>query len=64
MDRVAVYNFTVFDVEKGANILSKRKGTLEAIQGAKGTAILETGEVVRQSDLDGNGFLKQVQENE
>jgi hypothetical protein len=40
----------------GEKILSKRRGTLEAIKG-KGEAVMESQIVVDHTEVDGNGFL-------
>ena len=41
----------------GANILSKRRATLEAIKGGKCEAVMESQTVVDHTEVDSNGFL-------
>ena len=51
-----VYYFMRTCGPDGSSILSKRRATLEAIQG-KGAPVMESQIVVDQSEVDGNGFL-------
>jgi hypothetical protein len=55
MTDVYVYYF-VRRGSAGENILSKRRATLEAING-KGEAVMESQIVVDHTEVDGNGFL-------
>jgi hypothetical protein len=52
---VYVYHF-MRRAPAGENILSKRRATLEAING-KGDAVMESQIVVDHTEVDGNGFL-------
>jgi hypothetical protein len=52
---VYVYHF-MRRAPAGKNILSKRRATLEAING-KGDAVMESQIVVDHTEVDGNGFL-------
>ena len=55
MSDVYVYHF-MRRGPAGENILSKRRGTLETING-KGEAVMESQIVVDHTEVDGNGFL-------
>jgi hypothetical protein len=57
MTDVYVYYFTRHG-PAGENILSKRRATLETINGnGKGDAVMESQIVVDHTEVDGNGFL-------
>jgi hypothetical protein len=62
MSEVEVYYFTGWDQMQGDTLLSKRPATLEAIKARGGTALPETMRIVDSSELDGNGFLKNVRD--
>jgi hypothetical protein len=62
MSDVYVYRFTRRG-PAGENILSKRRATLEAING-KGEAVMESQIVVDHTEVDGNGFLIGGTDNE
>jgi hypothetical protein len=64
MQKVMVYNFTIFDNKAGESVTSPRPAIRERIEAIakdkdKGIKVLEdTAQEVEISRLDGNGFLK------
>jgi hypothetical protein len=56
MTDVAVYYFMRSSVPAGEEALSKRRATLETIQG-KGEAVMQSLHIVDHTELDANGFV-------
>ena len=52
MEKVTIYQFTIYDVMSDTMILSKRWGTLEAIKKACGNPLLETAMEINRVDLN------------
>ncbi len=57
MSDAIVYYFTMFDINKGENVRSKRPATREVIENIRGVVLEDTAQIVDISQLDGNGFL-------
>ncbi|MDQ5986519.1 MAG: hypothetical protein CSYNP_02249 [Syntrophus sp. SKADARSKE-3] len=55
MSKLTVYQFRVFDINQGMNVLAKRMATLEAINTINGAPIMETAQEVDATEVDGNG---------
>jgi hypothetical protein len=56
MTDVFVYYFMRRSVSGGEESLSKRRATLETIQG-KGEAVMQSQHIVDHTEVDGNGFV-------
>jgi len=55
VSKLTVYQFKVFDINQGINVLGKRMATLEAINNVNGEPIMETALDVSATEVDGNG---------
>ena len=64
MNFAMVYSFTVWNQGAGEQQVAPRKATREAISQIGGKVLEETEEVVDLKRVDGNGFLKPINEGE
>jgi hypothetical protein len=58
MSQIPVYNFRLYDIQRGKNVVVPRKATRQFIEMVQGEVLKDTEEWVDQKDIDGNGQVR------
>ncbi|HEY1314623.1 MAG TPA: hypothetical protein VGE92_12135 [Steroidobacteraceae bacterium] len=61
MPKIAVYRFSCWDRDTGETVEYPRFATLKTIKGRDGRNIEASRRIVEDSDIDDQGFLKNIQ---